>query len=92
MRHKELNFQLSASQLYSCTELLSQIIFVHCKGMQREGIPPFQSQQKGGPVQPTECLNAQTVNGHRFCQLPTTRKQTPHFLPLCVCAPTAKCG
>ena len=80
---------LSSTAVQSCS--VKSFLFT-VKECRERVSPPFQSQQKGGPVQTTECLNAQTVNGHRFCQLPTTRKQTPHLLLLCVCAPTAKCG
>lgn len=55
-----------------------------CREKEREGIPLLKPTKKT-LVQPTECLNAQTVNVHRFSQLPTTRKQTPHLLLLLLC-------
>lgn len=80
--HTELNFCSSLSAHVVAYSSVKAVVF-HCKGMQREGFPLPKPTEKG-PVQPTECLNAQTVNEHRFSQLPTTRKQTPYLLPLCV--------
>lgn len=51
----------------------------------REWVSPPKANRKSLAQPPLpECLNAQTLNGHRFSQLPATRKQTPHLLPLCV--------
>lgn len=36
----------------------SLVFFTHCKGMQREGVPPPPRANKKDLVQPNECLNA----------------------------------
>lgn len=77
--------------MYRQISSVKPIFFFHCKGMQREGVTPSQSQQKGsGPAHRVlQCPNCEWASFFLNCQQLESR--LPTFF-LCVCAPTAKRG